>query len=100
MTKTKEEILRKAMSVKYCGETRFDFLDADEFPLIFNAMQIYSDQQAIPLLAEIERLKGDIPEGKPEKVVQRMWNKNFVPKYADGIQRYQDPENGLWKRLM
>lgn len=42
----------------------------------------------------------DVPlTKKPEKVIVRVWNKNFVPKYADGIVRYQDPENGLWKRL-
>jgi hypothetical protein len=43
----------------------------------------------------------DIPEKFPEKVVKinYRWNKNFVPKYTDGIIRYQDPENGLWRRL-
>lgn len=43
----------------------------------------------------------DVPIMKPEKVVKinYRWNKNFVPKYTDGIIRYQDPENGLWRRL-
>lgn len=40
----------------------------------------------------------DIPDGKP--IVQKIWNKNFIPDYHDGILRYQDPENGLWKRLL
>ena len=44
-------------------------------------------------------VEADEPEGKPEKVVQRRWNLHFIPKYADGILRYQDPENGLFKRL-
>lgn len=39
------------------------------------------------------------PEEKEVKGEKRVWNKNFVPKYADGIARYQDPEDGLWKRL-
>jgi hypothetical protein len=34
-----------------------------------------------------------------EIVEKRVWNKNFIPDYKDGIVRYQDPENGLWKRL-
>jgi hypothetical protein len=42
--KTKEEILKKVMSVKYCGETRFDFLDEEEVALIYKAMEIYSKQ--------------------------------------------------------
>jgi hypothetical protein len=52
-------------------------------------------------MKEVKKTKVEIdsPEGKPEKVVKRMWNKNFIPKYKDGIIRYQDPENGLWKRL-
>jgi len=32
------------MSVKYCGETRFDFLDDDERPLIYEAMANYATQ--------------------------------------------------------
>jgi hypothetical protein len=44
----------------------------------------------------------DIPEKTPEKKIKinYRWNKNFVPKYTDGIIRYQDPENGLWRRLL
>ena len=41
--------------------------------------------------------EADPPGGDP--VVQRRWNKDFVPGYKDGILRYQDPDNGLWKRL-
>lgn len=47
MSKTKRVILRESMSVRYCGETRFDYLDAEEKPLIYKAMQIYADQEAI-----------------------------------------------------
>lgn len=47
MSKTKREILKEAMSVKYCGETRFSFLDDEERPLIYKAMQVYADQEAI-----------------------------------------------------
>lgn len=44
----------------------------------------------------------DIPFGNPEKEIKinYRWNKNFVPKWEDGIVRYQDPENGLWRRLL
>ena len=42
--KTKVEILKKHMEVKYCGETRFDFLDHDELPLILKAMEEYANQ--------------------------------------------------------
>ena len=43
----------------------------------------------------------DKPVGKPEKEIKinHRWNKNFKPSYTDGIIRYQDPENGLWRRL-
>ena len=34
-----KQILKSAMSVKYCSETRYDFLDEDEIPLILSAMQ-------------------------------------------------------------
>lgn len=47
ISKTKREILKEAMSVKYCGETRFDFLDDEERSLIYKAMQTYADQEAI-----------------------------------------------------
>lgn len=46
MDLTKKEILKKAMSVKYCGETRFDFLDKDEAPLIYKAMEKFAEQEA------------------------------------------------------
>lgn len=44
----------------------------------------------------------DIPFGKPEKEIKinYRWNRGFVPNYEDGILRYQDPENGLWRRLL
>ena len=47
MSKTKREILKEAMSVKYCGETRFAYLDDEERPLIYKAMQVYADQESI-----------------------------------------------------
>jgi hypothetical protein len=34
-----------------------------------------------------------------EIIIKKSWNKDFIPDYKDGIVRYQDPENGLWKRL-
>ncbi len=42
--KTKRLILKKAMSVKYCDDTRFDYLDDDERPLIYKAMETYALQ--------------------------------------------------------
>jgi hypothetical protein len=45
MEKTKEEILKEKMSVEYCGETRFDFLDPEEIVMISQAMESYSLQQ-------------------------------------------------------
>jgi hypothetical protein len=38
----------------------------------------------------------DIPV-ESEKVVKRVWNKNFIPDYKDGIERFQS-EDGLWRR--
>ena len=46
MDLTKEEILKKAMSKKYCGGTRFNYLDEDETPLIYKAMEKYAEQEA------------------------------------------------------
>jgi hypothetical protein len=46
----------------------------------------------------VEITEVDKPEEK--SVLQKVWNKNFIPNWHDGIVRYQDPENGLWKRLM
>lgn len=43
---TKKKILKNAMSVPYCGETRFDFLDEEELPLIYQAMEEYSKNEA------------------------------------------------------
>lgn len=42
--------------------------------------------------------QADVPEGIP--IMQKVWNKNFIPRYKDGILRYQDQDSGLWKRLM
>jgi hypothetical protein len=44
----------------------------------------------------------DIPVGNPIKEINvtYRWNKDFVPIWEDGIVRYQDPENGLWRRLL
>ena len=50
--KTKREILKQAMSKPYCGGTRFEFLDDDERPLIYNAMEKYALQQIETLEAE------------------------------------------------
>lgn len=40
-TKVKRKILKKAMSKKYCGETRFDYLDREEILMIYKAMEEY-----------------------------------------------------------
>jgi hypothetical protein len=37
----------------------------------------------------------DEPESKPESI--KIWNKNFVPNYKDGIERFQS-NDGLWRR--
>lgn len=42
--KTKKQILKEAMSESYCGQTYFDFLDEEELPLIFKAMEEYRKQ--------------------------------------------------------
>lgn len=41
--KIKEQILREAMNVPYCGKTYFDHLDEEELPLIYSAMEKYSE---------------------------------------------------------
>lgn len=43
--------------------------------------------------------KVDEPDSS-EIITKRVWNKDFIPDYKDGIVRYQDTENGIWKRLM
>lgn len=42
---SKEEILKQAMSKKYCGKTYFDFLDEEEKQLIYKAMEDYAKQR-------------------------------------------------------
>lgn len=42
--KTAIEYLKNAMSVKYCGKTRFDFLDPEEVTLVEKAMESYAKQ--------------------------------------------------------
>ena len=37
----KRKILKKAMSTSYCGGTRFDYLDKEEIPMIYKAMEEY-----------------------------------------------------------
>lgn len=37
----------------------------------------------------------DEPESRPESI--KIWNKNFIPKYKDGIERFQS-KDGLWRR--
>ncbi len=71
--KNKRQILKEAMSVKYCGETRFDFLDAEEKPLIYNAMDEYAmqfiEQQSGWIDAEIEQ---------PELIEDQNYSKNVL----------------------
>ncbi len=44
---SKKEILKQVMSKRYCGKTYFDFLDKDEKPLIYKAMEEYARQREI-----------------------------------------------------
>ena len=37
----KRKILKKAMNKEYCGKTRFDYLDKEEIPMIYKAMEEY-----------------------------------------------------------
>ena len=43
---SKSNILKKAMSKEYCGKTRFDYLDAEEKPMIYKAMEEYHQSKA------------------------------------------------------
>ena len=62
---TAEEILKKCMSVKYCGETRFDYLDEDEKPLIYKAMEEYAalkpvaEREVCPNCGKYKSLQGN-----------------------------------------
>lgn len=53
----RKAILKKSMSVKYCGETRFDYLDEDEIPLILKAMSEYSSLTSKKLVEALEKCK-------------------------------------------
>lgn len=55
--KTKEQILKEAMSKPYCGETYFDFLDDEEKPLIYKAMEEYRKQGRFYTPAEIRQIE-------------------------------------------
>ena len=41
---SKRAILKKNMSTAYCSGTRFEYLDDEERPLIYKAMQEYADK--------------------------------------------------------
>lgn len=60
MKLSKKVILKNAMSKKYCGETYFDFLDEEEKPLIYKAMEDYAKQEN---LSKNDRIIIEIPKG-------------------------------------
>ena len=80
----KREILKESMSEKYCGKTRFDFLDHEEIPLIYNAMQVYSDQENKKLIDAckwaIEQFKRLADEGRyPEFMLAKNGGVGIMP---------------------
>ena len=42
---SKRSILKKAMNKKYCGLTRFDYLDNEERLMIYKAMDDYHESK-------------------------------------------------------
>lgn len=54
---SKRTILKNAMSKKYCDSTYFDFLDEEELPLIYKAMEDYAIEKESQLLSKIDRLE-------------------------------------------
>lgn len=42
----------------------------------------------------------DEPLSRSISVKKKIWNEGMMPNYKDGILRYRDPGNGLWKRLV
>ena len=45
----------------------------------------------------IENVEVDIPE--KGVVIKKMYNEGRIPDWHDGIARFRDPENGIWKRF-
>lgn len=61
---SKREILKSCMSKVYCYQTRFDFLDDEEFPMIYKAMELYAKQR----LSELQPVNEyTVPYLKSEK---------------------------------
>ena len=55
---SKRTILKNAMSKKYCGSTYFDYLDKEELPLIYKAMEEYSKKQLLKFCDHLNNYKG------------------------------------------
>jgi hypothetical protein len=61
--KSKRQYLKESMTVDYCGETRFDYLDDDERPLIYKAMENYAKDYFKDKIREIvEEVEDEIKE--------------------------------------
>ena len=58
-SRQKKEILRNSMSVPYCGETRYFYLDDEEVDLIHEAMEEYATQEAIAFANWLSNFQGD-----------------------------------------
>jgi hypothetical protein len=54
------QILKKAMSEQYCGETRFDFLDKEEVEMIVNAMNEYCELKTKQLNDKCKQLEEEL----------------------------------------
>ncbi len=54
---SKRTILKNAMSKKYCDLTYFDYLDKEELPLIYKAMEDFAIEKESQLLSKIDRLE-------------------------------------------
>lgn len=54
---SKRTILKNAMSKKYCDSTYFDYLDKEELPLIYKAMEDFAIEKESQLLSKIDRLE-------------------------------------------
>ncbi len=58
------------MNVPYCGSTRFDYLDSEEIPLIYAAMQTHSDHRNAELLKENEHIKTELQRVRTDLIEQ------------------------------
>lgn len=78
--KTKKAILKKTMGKSYYGETYFDFLDEEEKPLIYKAMESYAEQERIKYALEVLK-EVNLPYADNELLGRRVKNKiNYLQK--------------------